>query len=126
MKPALRSFLGALLCLAPSFALVVAVEMLSAVAHPVEADFNGNIPEHVRHYPRWVLRVGVLARGATAALATWVATRVGNRFAGVFVALLLAAAPVEDGLAGIQPAGPALQRCRPGAATWVFRPRACP
>jgi hypothetical protein len=68
----------------------VAVEFFSAVVHPFPPGFDGNIPEHVRRYPHWVLGVVVLAWGATAAAATWVASRIGGRLAGILVALLLA------------------------------------
>jgi hypothetical protein len=46
--------------------------------------------EHVRRYPHWVLGVVVLAYGATAMVATWVASKIGGRLAGAVVALLLA------------------------------------
>ena len=62
----------------------------SSVVHPIPAEFNGNLAEHVRRYPQWVLGVVVLAWGATGAAATWAAWRVGNRLAGSVVALLLA------------------------------------
>jgi hypothetical protein len=65
------------------------LEAFDNVVHPYPANFNGNIPEHVRRYQDWVLGVVVLAWGATAA-ATWAASRVGNRPAGGVVALLLA------------------------------------
>lgn len=76
--------------MALAFALVVAVEFFSSVVHPIPADFNGNMGEHVRRYPHWVLGVVVLAWGGTSTAATWVASRVGGRLAGIVVALLLA------------------------------------
>jgi hypothetical protein len=76
--------------MALALALVVAVELFSSVVHPFPPDFNGNIGEHVRRYPHWVLGVVVLAWGATSTAATWVASRVGGRLAGIVVALLLA------------------------------------
>jgi hypothetical protein len=75
-----------------AFALVVAVELFSSVVHPVPANFDGNIPEHVRRYPGWVLGAAALMWAATAAVATWVASRIGGRLAGAIVTLLLAAA----------------------------------
>jgi hypothetical protein len=92
MKPAVRTLLAVVAGMALAFVLVVAVELFSAVVHPFPADFDGNIPEHVRRYPHWVLGVVVLMWGATAAAATWVASKIGGRRAGVIVALLLAAA----------------------------------
>jgi hypothetical protein len=90
MKSALRSLFAVVAGMALAFALVVAVELFSSVVHPFPADFNGNVAEHVRRYPHWVLGVVVLAWGATSVAATWVASRVGNRLAGAVVALLLA------------------------------------
>lgn len=90
MKSAGRTLLAVVAGMALAFALVVAVEWFSSVVHPFPAGFNGNMGEHVRRYPHWVLGVVVLAWGATAAAATWVAPRVGGRLAGIVVALLLA------------------------------------
>jgi len=92
MKSAVRTLLAVVAGMALAFALVVAVELFSSVVHPVPANFDGNIPEHVRRYPGWVLGVAALMWGATAAAATWVASRIGGRLAGAIVTLLLAAA----------------------------------
>ncbi len=92
MKSALRIVLAVVAGMALAFALVVAVEFFSSVVHPFPANFDGNIPEHVRRYPGWVLAVVVLMWGATAAAATWVASRIGRRLAGALVTLLLASA----------------------------------
>lgn len=90
MKSALRFLLAVVSGMVLAFALVVAVEMFSAVVHPFPADFNENMMgDHVRRYPHWVLGVAALAWGATIAAATWVATRIGGRLAGAVVALLL-------------------------------------
>ncbi len=90
MKSGLRTLFAVVVGMALAFALVVAVELFSAVVHPIPADLKGDISEHVRRYPHWVLGVVVVAWGATSAAATWVASRVGNRLAGCVVALLLA------------------------------------
>ena len=90
MKFGIRTLFAVVVGMALALALVVAVELFSAVVHPIPADFNGNMGEHVRRYPHWVLGVVVLAWGATSTAATWVASRVGNRLAGSVVALLLA------------------------------------
>ncbi len=96
MKSAVRTLLAVVAGMALAFALVVAVEMFSAVVHPFPPGFDpnapGSIPEHVRRYPGWVLAVAGLMWGATAAAATWVASRIGGRLAGAVVTLLLAAA----------------------------------
>ena len=90
MKSAARTLLAVVAGMAPAFALIVAVELFSSVVHPLPAGFDGNIPEHVRRYPDWVLGVVVPMWGATAAAATWVAARLGGRLAGALVTLLLA------------------------------------
>lgn len=90
MKVAMRTLLAVVAGMALAVALVVAVELFSAVVHPLPAGFDGNMGEHVRRYPHWVLGMVVLAWGATSAAATWVASRLGNRLAGSVVALLLA------------------------------------
>jgi hypothetical protein len=90
MKFAGRILLGIVAGMGIALALVVAVEWLSSIVHPFPADFNGDIPAHVRRYPDWVLAAVVLLWGATAAAATWVASRIGGRAAGVVVSLLLA------------------------------------
>jgi hypothetical protein len=92
MKAAGRTLLAVVAGMTLAFALVVAVEFFSSVVHPFPPSFDGNIPEHVRRYPGWILGVVVLMWGATAAAATWVASRIGGRLAGALVTLLLASA----------------------------------
>lgn len=92
MKTAGRTLVAIVAGMAVAFALVVAVELFSSVVHPIPPDFDGNIPEHVRRYPGWILGVVVPMWGATAAAATWVASRIGGRPAGALVTLLLASA----------------------------------
>lgn len=90
MRSAATTLLAVVLGMALALALVIGVELFSAAVYPIPADLEGNMPEHVRRYPHWVLGVAALAWVATAAAATWVASRVGNRLAGIIVALLLA------------------------------------
>ena len=96
MKNVLRIVLAVIAGMALAFVLVVAVELFSAVVHPfppgLDPNAPGSIPEHVRRYPGWILAVCGLMWGATAAAATWVASRIGGRLAGAVVTLLLAAA----------------------------------
>ena len=92
MKSAVRTLLAVVAGMALAFALVVAVEFFSSVVHPFPANFDGNIPAHVKRYPQWVLGVVVPMWGATAAAATWVASRIGGQLAGALVTLLLASA----------------------------------
>ena len=86
----MTTLLGVVSGMALALALVAGVEVFSAVVHPMPADLQENIPEHVRRYPHWVLGAVVLAWGATATAATWVASRIGHRLAGTIVTLLLA------------------------------------
>jgi hypothetical protein len=96
MKNALRTLLAVVAGMVLAFVLVVAVEMFSAVVHPfppgLDPNAPGSIPAHVQRYPGWVLAVAGLMWGATAAAATWVASRIGGRLAGAVVTLLLASA----------------------------------
>lgn len=88
MKATLRTLTAVLAGLASAFALIVGIEMLAEIAHPA-APFKGDIPAQVRQYPHWVLALVVLAWGATGAIATWLAARIGQRLAGSIVAGLL-------------------------------------
>ena len=48
--------------------LVIAVELVSAIVHPVPPDFTGTMDEmckHMERYPHWVLAVVVAAWGGT-------------------------------------------------------------
>ena len=92
MKSTVRALLAVVAGMLVAFALVVAVEWFSSIVHPFPPDFDGNIPEHVRRYPGWILGVVVPMWGATAAAAIWVASRIGGRLAGALVTLLLASA----------------------------------
>jgi hypothetical protein len=96
MKHVLRIVLAVVAGMVLASVLVVAVELFSAVVHPfppgLDPNAPGSIPEHVRRYPGWILAVCGLMWGATAAAATWVASRIGGRLAGAVVTLLLAAA----------------------------------
>jgi len=80
-----------------AFILVIAVELFSAVVHPMPADFGETMEEmcqHVERYPNWVLAVVVPAWAGTAFAGTWIAGRLGNRGCALFVGLLLLAAAV--------------------------------
>jgi hypothetical protein len=82
-----------------AFILVVAVELFSAVVHPVPPDFKGTMEEmclHVARYPRWVLALVVPAWAGTAFAGTWISGRLGNRFCALFIGLLLLAAAIYN------------------------------
>ncbi|HLJ50508.1 MAG TPA: hypothetical protein VKU01_31060 [Bryobacteraceae bacterium] len=88
MKFAARTLLAVIAAMVVAFVLVIAIEWFSSIVHPFPP--NGNLPEHVKHYPHWVLAIVVPAWGATIVAATWVASRLGGRLAGIIVAFLLA------------------------------------
>jgi len=95
MKTPLRTLLAVVAGLALALAFVVAVEAFSEMVYPTPPDFTGTMEEmclHVSRYPDWVLGVVVLLWSATAFLSAWIATRIGNRPAGVVLSLVLAAA----------------------------------
>lgn len=74
--------------------LVIAVELLSAVVHPVPEGFGNTADEicrHVERYPQWVLAAVVPAWAATAFAAAWTARRLGNLVSLTIVGLLLLA-----------------------------------
>ena len=83
--------------IALALALVIAVEFLSSILHPLPPDFAGTSAEmcrHVEQYPPWVLALVVPAWGGTTFASTWLTRRLGNRGSGAFVGLLLLAAVV--------------------------------
>ena len=90
MKSFGRAILAVVAAMALTFVLLFLVEGLSAIVHPFPPHFDGNIPAHVKRYPQWFLGVVVLLWGGTATAATWVASKIGGRAAGIVAALLLA------------------------------------
>jgi hypothetical protein len=97
MITALRVIAAVFAGLLVSFILVVALELFSAVVHPLPADFGGTMEEmcrHVERYPAWVLAVAALAWAVTALAGTWTAQRIGNVYSAAIVGLLLLAALV--------------------------------
>jgi hypothetical protein len=97
MKTALRTILAVVAGMAVALVLVIGVELFSAVVHPVPPGFTATMDEmcqHVARYPHWVLGTVVLLWSATTFISTWVATRIGNRLAGIAVILILTLAIV--------------------------------
>lgn len=97
LKAALRTLAAIVAGLLLAFALVVAVELLSAVVHPLPEGFGGSTEEmcrHVERYPPWVLAVVVPAWAVAAFAGTWTAQRIGNLYSAVLVGLLFVAALV--------------------------------
>jgi hypothetical protein len=97
MAAALRGIAAIIAGMIVAIILVVAVEFFSAVVHPVPPDFKGTMEEmclHVARYPQWVLALVVPAWAGTALASTWIAGRLGNRYCGLFIGLILLAALV--------------------------------
>ncbi len=79
--------------------LLVAVELFSAVVHPVPPDFGGTKEEmcqHVARYPNWVLAVVVPVWAATTFASTWIAGRLGYRGCALFMGFLLLTALISN------------------------------
>ncbi len=97
MVTAFRAVYSTVAGMALALVLVIAVELVSAVVHPVPPDFTGTMDEmckHVERYPQWVLALVVAAWGGTTFASTWVTNRLGGRACGAFVGLILLAALV--------------------------------
>lgn len=97
MRTILRASAAVVAGLLLAFILVVALELFSAVVHPVPEDFGETMEEmcrHVERFPHWVLAVAVLAWAFTAYISTWTARRIGNLYSAAIVGLLLMAAVV--------------------------------
>jgi hypothetical protein len=97
MVTAFRAVCSILAGVVLALVLVSAVELVSAVVHPVPPDFTGTMDEmckHVERYPHWVLALVVAAWGGTAFASTWVTSRIGGCGCGAFVGLILLAVVV--------------------------------
>jgi hypothetical protein len=97
MKAALLTLVAVLAGLGVALVLVVAVELVSAVVHPVPTDFGGTMEEmceHVKRIPVWVLALVVPAWGSAAFASAWTAQRIGNVGSWAIVGSLLLAALV--------------------------------
>ena len=95
MKTTIRTILAVIAGMALALVLVIAVEILSSIVHPVPPDFKETMEEmcqHVAKYPHWVLGVVVILWSATTFISTWVATKIGRSVAGIVVAVLLLSA----------------------------------
>jgi hypothetical protein len=95
MRQAARVVLSIATGIVVALVLVVAVELFSAVVHPLPPDFGGTEEEmcaHVERYPQWVLAAATVLWGGTTFLSCAVAKRIGNRWSGLTVGLLLLAA----------------------------------
>lgn len=94
-----RTLAGLTVGMLIAFALVIAVELVSAVVHPLPPDFAGTQEEmcaHVARYPQWALALVVPAWAFTALAATWTAKRIGAFPAGFLIGLLLTIAVLSN------------------------------
>jgi MFS family permease len=92
MRQALRVVLAIGTGLIVALGLVMAIELLSAIVHPFPPDFGGTeeeMREHIKRYPQWVLAIASVLWAATTLLSCWLARRIGNRWCGLAVGLLL-------------------------------------
>lgn len=94
MAAAIRTVGSIVAGLALALVLVIAVELVSAVVHPVPSGFTGTMDEmckHVERYPHRVLAAVVAGWGGTAFAGTRLTGRIGGRACGAFVGLILLA-----------------------------------
>lgn len=97
MFTAFRTLAATVAGIAVAFVLVIAVELFSAVVHPLPQGFGGTTEEmcrHVERYQQWVLAVVVPAWAATAFAGAWTAKWMGNSYSFAIVGLLLFAGMV--------------------------------
>ncbi|WP_157605980.1 hypothetical protein [Schlesneria paludicola] len=95
MATAVRAIAAVIAGVLVALILLIAVELFSAVVHPLPPDFGETMEDmcqHVANYPQWVLAVVVPLWAATALASTWVANRISGRGAALFVGMLLIAA----------------------------------
>lgn len=78
----LRSIGAIVLGLAVTFALLIAVEGLSAILHPWPEGFTGSreeVEQQVASYPTWILAfLGGVGYGSIMFVVTWLSTRLGT------------------------------------------------
>jgi hypothetical protein len=81
IRSLLRSVASIAVSLVVAMALIIAVEVVSAVLHPFPpgvdpADYEV-CKAHVAKYPHWILAMAVVAWGGTTFVSVWLATRMG-------------------------------------------------
>lgn len=97
MATALRFLVAILVASLVTIVLLIAVELFSAVVHPVPPGFENTMEamcQHVARYPHWVLAVAAGMWSAIGFVGSWLAGRVGGRGSGLVMAVLLIAALV--------------------------------
>ncbi len=97
MMTALRNVAAVVAGIVVALILLIAVELFSAVVHPLPPGSGESMEEmcqHVARYPQWVLAVVVPAWGFTAFASTWTARRIAARGAALLIGTLLLAGVV--------------------------------
>jgi hypothetical protein len=76
-----RSVIAVIVAFSLALALVIGIEVMSSILHPLPPGFDPDdmeaLKEHVARYPPAVLLLGGLAWCLTTFLSAWLATRVG-------------------------------------------------
>ena len=98
-----RSVIAVVLGLALALALVIGVEVISSILHPLPPGVDPNdvevMKEHVARYPPAGLLLAGLAWGLVTLLSTWLATRLGagrHPAHGILVGLILLSAAIMN------------------------------
>lgn len=95
MRSIFQSLGSVILGLIVAFVLIIAIELFSAVVHPLPDGFDYTtdaLNQHVANYPDWVLGLVVPAWGVMTFASVWLATRLGtgrHPAHGIVVGLLL-------------------------------------
>jgi hypothetical protein len=98
-----RSLIAVVLALVLALALIVGVEVISSILHPLPPGRDPNdlevVKEHVARYPPEVLLLAGMAWGLTTFFSAWLATRLGadrHPAHGILVGLLLLSAAIAN------------------------------
>jgi hypothetical protein len=77
-----RSVMAVILALMLALALIIGIELMSSILHPLPPRLDPGDPEvlktHVIRYPPWALLLVVLGWGLTTLISAWLATRLGS------------------------------------------------
>lgn len=95
MNSVLRAVAGVMVGFVLALALVIAVEGYSEQVYPMPPEAHESMAAmcaHVAAYPHWILGTVVLFWGFAGWVSTWVARRIGGRWAGRALGLILLAA----------------------------------
>ncbi|MFN0021875.1 MAG: hypothetical protein ACKVP0_26815 [Pirellulaceae bacterium] len=103
VKSIFWSVLAVAVSMAAAFVFVVAIEVVSAVIHPMPPGMDLHDKEactdFFASYPQWLLAIAAVSWGLTAFISTWLATRLGayRHYAhGAAIGLLLLLAVIAN------------------------------